>query len=308
MPARSTNDPWPCDAPATPMTRARFETRPSRDAEDDGAQRARPAGPVPALARGDVARPLGVPDRPPRRRRRHCRSRSRRSQIAACSRSSAAIASTSGDALGRVQVLLVALERQDEIADRVRPEEPGDEHDRPDAKARAGAARARRRRATRSLPAQTSAWRRSLPAIDLKASARRGVLLDRRPARRTARSRRARASGSQGSGRRRSGGIARIVAVAPCSATMAAVAGRPTAVAMPLPPLRWFNAADVVAAMPALEERLRLAEQTMVALAQPGASELPPKIAIHPRPDGSFVHAMPAHLRGADPRRTTSSA
>ena len=24
-----------------------------------------------------------------------------------------------------------------------------------------------------------------------------------------------------------------------------------------------------------------------------------PKIAVHPRPDGSFVHAMPAHLRGA---------
>jgi ornithine cyclodeaminase/alanine dehydrogenase-like protein (mu-crystallin family) len=68
---------------------------------------------------------------------------------------------------------------------------------------------------------------------------------------------------------------------------------------MSLPPLRWFGTADVVAAMPALEERLRLAERTMVALAQPGASELPPKIAIHPRPADSFVHAMPAHLRGA---------
>ena len=67
---------------------------------------------------------------------------------------------------------------------------------------------------------------------------------------------------------------------------------------MALPTLRWFGAADVIAAMPPLEERLRLAERTMVALARPGASELPPKIAIHPRPADSFVHAMPAHLRG----------
>jgi len=35
----------------------------------------------------------------------------------------------------------------------------------------------------------------------------------------------------------------------------------------------------------------------MVALARPGASQLPPKIAIHPRPTAAFVHAMPAHLR-----------
>ncbi|HEY4227562.1 MAG TPA: hypothetical protein VGM49_04425 [Candidatus Limnocylindrales bacterium] len=68
---------------------------------------------------------------------------------------------------------------------------------------------------------------------------------------------------------------------------------------MALPPLRWFGAADVAAAMPPLEERLRLAEVTMIALARPGASQLPPKIAIHPRPTDSFVHAMPAHLRGA---------
>jgi ornithine cyclodeaminase/alanine dehydrogenase-like protein (mu-crystallin family) len=68
-----------------------------------------------------------------------------------------------------------------------------------------------------------------------------------------------------------------------------------------LPPLRWFGAADVVATMPPLEERLRLAEQTMTALARPGASELPPKIAIHPRPADSFVHAMPAHLRAGSP-------
>lgn len=68
-----------------------------------------------------------------------------------------------------------------------------------------------------------------------------------------------------------------------------------------LPPLRWLGAADVAAAMPPLEERLRLAELTMTALARPGASELPPKIAIHPRPVDSFVHAMPAHLRAGSP-------
>jgi ornithine cyclodeaminase/alanine dehydrogenase-like protein (mu-crystallin family) len=63
-------------------------------------------------------------------------------------------------------------------------------------------------------------------------------------------------------------------------------------------PLRYLSAADVEAAMPPLDERLRLAEQTMVALV--ADAELPPKIGVHPRPDGSFAHAMPAHLRGAD--------
>jgi ornithine cyclodeaminase/alanine dehydrogenase len=81
--------------------------------------------------------------------------------------------------------------------------------------------------------------------------------------------------------------------------TMPAVSGRPPAVADSLPPLRWFNAADVVASMPPVEERLRLAELTMTALASPGTSELPPKIGIHPRPTDSFAHAMPAHLRGS---------
>lgn len=67
-----------------------------------------------------------------------------------------------------------------------------------------------------------------------------------------------------------------------------------------LPPLRWLSTEDVVKAMPPIEERLALAEQVMVALATPGGSELPPKIALHPRPDASFIHAMPAMLRGAD--------
>ena len=38
----------------------------------------------------------------------------------------------------------------------------------------------------------------------------------------------------------------------------------------------------------------------MKALATPGAADLPSKIGIHPRPEGSFAHAMPAHLRGGD--------
>ena len=50
--------------------------------------------------------------------------------------------------------------------------------------------------------------------------------------------------------------------------------------------------------MPDLDTRLALAERTMTALV--ADAELPPKIGIHPRPAGSFVHAMPAHLR--DPR------
>jgi ornithine cyclodeaminase/alanine dehydrogenase-like protein (mu-crystallin family) len=62
--------------------------------------------------------------------------------------------------------------------------------------------------------------------------------------------------------------------------------------------LRYLSADDVTAAMPPLDERLRLAERTVVALV--ADAELPPKIAVHPRPAGSFGHAMPAHLRGAD--------
>jgi ornithine cyclodeaminase/alanine dehydrogenase len=60
---------------------------------------------------------------------------------------------------------------------------------------------------------------------------------------------------------------------------------------------RYLAAAEVEAAMPPVDERLRLAERTLVALAD-GSSELPPKIGVHPRPEGSFGHAMPAHLRG----------
>jgi N-[(2S)-2-amino-2-carboxyethyl]-L-glutamate dehydrogenase len=65
------------------------------------------------------------------------------------------------------------------------------------------------------------------------------------------------------------------------------------------PPLRYLDAADVLAAMPELDERLALAERTLTALV--ADAELPPKIGVHPRPMGSFAHAMPAYLRGADP-------
>lgn len=64
-------------------------------------------------------------------------------------------------------------------------------------------------------------------------------------------------------------------------------------------PLRYLASADVLAAMPELDERLDLAERALVALVT--GAELPPKIGVHPRPTGSFAHAMPALLRGADP-------
>lgn len=63
-----------------------------------------------------------------------------------------------------------------------------------------------------------------------------------------------------------------------------------------LPPIRYLAAADVAAAMPDLEERLRLAEVTLRGLA--GRGELPPKIGVHPREPSSFAHAMPAFLPG----------
>ena len=59
--------------------------------------------------------------------------------------------------------------------------------------------------------------------------------------------------------------------------------------------IRYLSAVDVTAAMPQLEERLALAERTMTALVTD--AELPPKIGVHPRPPGSFAHAMPAALR-----------
>ena len=63
--------------------------------------------------------------------------------------------------------------------------------------------------------------------------------------------------------------------------------------------LRYLSATDVRAAMPPIDERLALAERTMTALV--ADADLPPKIAVHPRTEGSFAHAMPAYLRGSDP-------
>jgi ornithine cyclodeaminase/alanine dehydrogenase-like protein (mu-crystallin family) len=66
---------------------------------------------------------------------------------------------------------------------------------------------------------------------------------------------------------------------------------------MDTPPLRYLSAADVLTAMPGVEDRLRLAETTMLALVDD--AQLPPKIGVHPSPTDSFAHAMPAWMRGA---------
>ena len=61
-------------------------------------------------------------------------------------------------------------------------------------------------------------------------------------------------------------------------------------------PLRYLSGADVLAALPDVEERLRLAERTMLGLG--AGAQLPPKIGVQPGPAGSFAHAMPALLPG----------
>jgi alanine dehydrogenase len=60
--------------------------------------------------------------------------------------------------------------------------------------------------------------------------------------------------------------------------------------------LVYLDAAQVEAALPPIGEQLELARRTLVALVED--ADLPPKIAVHPRPEGSFGHAMPAWLRG----------
>jgi hypothetical protein len=60
------------------------------------------------------------------------------------------------------------------------------------------------------------------------------------------------------------------------------------------PPIRYLDATAVESALPPIEERLRLAEATMVGLA--GDAQLPPKIGVHPRPTDAFAHAMPAFM------------
>lgn len=62
-------------------------------------------------------------------------------------------------------------------------------------------------------------------------------------------------------------------------------------------PLRYLSSADVLAALPDVEARLRLAERTMLGLG--AGAQLPPKIGVQPGPAGSFAHTMPALLPGA---------
>jgi ornithine cyclodeaminase/alanine dehydrogenase-like protein (mu-crystallin family) len=66
--------------------------------------------------------------------------------------------------------------------------------------------------------------------------------------------------------------------------------------ATPRRPLVYLDAAQVEAALPPIGQQLELARRTMIALV--ADADLPPKIAVHPRPEGSFAHAMPALLRG----------
>lgn len=71
----------------------------------------------------------------------------------------------------------------------------------------------------------------------------------------------------------------------------------PTLCGMPPPddaPLRYLSRGDVDRLMPPIGARLALAERALVALA--GEAQLPPKLGVHPRPPGSFAHAMPAFL------------
>jgi alanine dehydrogenase len=93
----------------------------------------------------------------------------------------------------------------------------------------------------------------------------------------------------------------RAVAIDPGTRIMANALADPASWSPRLGPMRdpilYLSAADVIAAMPPVAERLELAERTMTALVDD--AELPPKIGVHPRPTGSFAHAMPAALRPA---------
>ncbi|MBD0291081.1 MAG: ornithine cyclodeaminase family protein [Thermoleophilia bacterium] len=62
--------------------------------------------------------------------------------------------------------------------------------------------------------------------------------------------------------------------------------------------LLYLSRGEVAALLPELDEQLDLVEATYRALAE-GRVELPPKPAVHPRPD-AFLHAMPAYLADRD--------
>jgi ornithine cyclodeaminase/alanine dehydrogenase len=61
---------------------------------------------------------------------------------------------------------------------------------------------------------------------------------------------------------------------------------------------RWLSDAQVAELLPGPAEAAELARSVLVGLAE-GTIELPPKPAIHPRPDG-FVNTMPAYVGGLD--------
>jgi len=61
---------------------------------------------------------------------------------------------------------------------------------------------------------------------------------------------------------------------------------------------RWLSDAQVAALLPPPAEAAALARSVLIGLAE-GTIELPPKPAIHPRPDG-FVNVMPAYCGGLD--------
>ncbi len=60
------------------------------------------------------------------------------------------------------------------------------------------------------------------------------------------------------------------------------------------PVMLYFDAVAIAAAIPPLEEQLRLAEQALVAVGVDG--DVPGKISVHPRPHSSIAYAMPAFL------------
>jgi ornithine cyclodeaminase/alanine dehydrogenase-like protein (mu-crystallin family) len=67
---------------------------------------------------------------------------------------------------------------------------------------------------------------------------------------------------------------------------------------MSAPQARWLSDAQVAELLPAPPEAAELARSVLVGLAE-GTIELPPKPAIHPRPD-AFVNTMPAYVSAED--------
>jgi len=67
----------------------------------------------------------------------------------------------------------------------------------------------------------------------------------------------------------------------------------------------YLSSADVVAAMPPVSERIRLAERSLAATVRD--AELPAKFGVHPRPERSLAHAMPALLRPASAKASDTS-